>query len=327
MPPRSLVPENSNSKTLPTTQPGFPTLSIKRSNVGIWLQQGLLTLTAIGVAAAIALVVVLILNLNGNPLAVADLLWKVLVGTAGLGGIFAALKRVDAQDAALQLQQHQIDQQRAQFETDQGENRRRIAAEAFSAATGRLSMTNDVMTRAAAIYGVEAAISQDPGLHPQMVEVLTAFLRSTIEDKDRIDKTIQTAKVGRIEMPSEDIGAAVKVLCRRDSALDHQSLSLFRSFLGAVHFDGGSFRNADFFMSVLRHAAFLGTDLSGARFGHATLDLVSFHGCDLENVSFSNASLVGADFRGAKNFNVAQIVDAASTEGVQFDSSPDDPVG
>ena len=188
-------------------------------------------------------------------------------------------------------------------------NRTGQITERFTKAIGQLG-DDKVEIRLGGIYALEQ-IAKEPGSnhHPQIMEVLTAYVRerapalpkqsiteasSAITTEDaQADGTIHCA-------PETDIQAVMTVLGRRKLEYDNQPLNLVSVDLrGAnlieAHLEDANLGGAHLEGAILRGAYLEGGDLKDAHLEKATLV-----GAHLERADLAGAHLQGADLKDAE---------------------------
>ena len=159
--------------------------------------------------------------------------------------------------------------------------------------------------RLGGIYALERIAKDSRNDHPQVMEVLTAYIREHSPWPDPNGLT-----PSRI---STDIQAAIDVIGRRTLAHDNQSrqLDLRATNLRGVHMVGpdahfervgssdANLENAYLLDAGLDEAAFLEANLEGAYMVGARLRKAMFFKANLEGANLELAHLDGADLRGA----------------------------
>jgi hypothetical protein len=246
---------------------------------------------------------------------------------------------------------HKLDLEAADRERD------RQITERFTRAVDQLgSDKRDV--RVGGIYALERIAHDSPQDHPQVMEVLTAYLKEhapwpepqVSEDVIRALRD-EAAEIGPSKPdPAADVQAAIRVIGRRDfardTAGDRISLSdvdLRGATLRGGHFEDARFRRSNLAGARLEGAHFQGAQLRDARFDdahlapdpdlrlpaaslkNASLPSATLIGANLKSVDFAGADLEGArldraDLRGA-SFTAARNLDAASLQDAVYDGS------
>jgi uncharacterized protein YjbI with pentapeptide repeats len=202
----------------------------------------------------------------------------------------------------------------------------RQVTERFTRAVDQLG-SEKLDVRLGGIYALERIARDSKGDHPQIVELLSAFIREHASLTERPEDT-----EGQQDAPSltTDVQAALTVLGRRKIKYDRQSIPsvhLAYTYLrGAVlidgHFEragfrgaylqgarGASLRRVHLKEAHLREAHLEGAGLSeadmegailiGAYLENARLDGANLRGANLTNAHLDGAALRGADLRGA----------------------------
>jgi hypothetical protein len=177
--------------------------------------------------------------------------------------------------------------------------------------------------RLGGIYALERIARDSEEDHPQVIEVLTAYVREhaprrqeTPEDdpprrktpkreSDETEPRSEQMRVAPLPRPPTDVQAVLSVLGRRNVANDRLvELDLSRTELAGANFQDGHFASANFFGANLRRATMVETDIRNASLISA--DLRGAHllrtnlaGCRLLRAKLGGAMLEGADLSGA----------------------------
>jgi uncharacterized protein YjbI with pentapeptide repeats len=143
--------------------------------------------------------------------------------------------------------------------------------------------------RLGGIYALERLAHDSPRDQPTMIEVLSAFIRTTARP------TPSTPCLH--EPPDADVQAALTVLIRRDLDQDNNIY---------VDLHGACLAFADLHASYLNDANFTGTDLTGADLDEATLPGARFDKANLRGAHLAaylvHARLTNADLTAAQLF-------------------------
>jgi uncharacterized protein YjbI with pentapeptide repeats len=172
--------------------------------------------------------------------------------------------------------------------------------------------------RLGGIYALERIARDSREDHPQVVEVLNAYVREHAPRRNQAAAGLPVPPPG---LPT-DVQAVLTVLGRRKTEhdrsdgprIDLSGTALTWADLSAANFGGANFNGAEliganFSGAVLRGAAFggaglgnarlVGADLSGAYLSRATLVEAKLSGADLTEADLREASLPGAHLDGA----------------------------
>lgn len=170
--------------------------------------------------------------------------------------------------------------------------------------------------RLGGIYALERIARDSAPDHPQIVEVLTAFIRE--QSRIRPDKqpairrnrsdtvsptTLDSDTDGHTWPPQlpTDVQAAATVLGRRDASRDVSNtyLDLARTYLAGARLTGSHLAGAQLQDSSLTRAALVDAQLGGADLTRAALGGVDFAGARLELAKLTEAQLDNAVLRRA----------------------------
>ncbi|XVV03023.1 pentapeptide repeat-containing protein [Actinosynnema sp. CA-248983] len=164
-----------------------------------------------------------------------------------------------------------------------------------------------VQVRLGAIYALERLSRDSPHDQPTIVEVLTAFVRTTAPRP--------TVGGQRSDCPQEpvpvDVQAALSVVGRRDPAHDGQALlnlgsaCLRNAVLMTAHLTGAYLAYSDLTGAYLAYSDLTGAQMDGARLDGANmysaqLDHARLGGAHLEGAWLGRASLAEADLSVAR---------------------------
>ncbi len=150
--------------------------------------------------------------------------------------------------------------------------------------------TDHLQARLGAIYALERLARDSPRDQPTIIEILSAFVRTTAPRPIPAIGTLQSATSCTIQSVTPDIHAVLTVLDRRNTTHDQNSrIDLSNACLIGVNFNGADLHGADL------HDA----DLSSADLHDAKLDGAELHGVDLSSADLSDSDLRSADLRSA----------------------------
>jgi len=156
--------------------------------------------------------------------------------------------------------------------------------------------------RLGGIYALERIARDSKQDHPQVVEVLTAFVREHAPlDRDAEDPDPESG----LAMPDTDVQAVLTVLGRRKVSHETEPppwLNLPDTNLDRAMLFEARFRRASLGGSSLRRAYLIRADLSEAYLGEtdlrwANLREANLSGSDLRYANLNEANLSGADLR------------------------------
>jgi hypothetical protein len=170
-------------------------------------------------------------------------------------------------------------------------NRSAAYADRFAKAVDQMA-SERLEIRLGGIYALEAASKSTTADLIPVIEVLTAFARSSevgIEEAYR-HRTVS------------DRLAAVRVLSRgklANNGADLHGIRLEEASLRGANLQGVNLRDADLGLSDLTDVKFDRADLSNADFQGAVLVGASLRSANLTNADFRGANLKGADLTGA----------------------------
>lgn len=163
----------------------------------------------------------------------------------------------------------------------------------YSKAVGQLDSAGaeHLQARLGAVYAMERLAHDSARDQPTIVEVLSAFIRSTAATPTGNTGFGQGAVSCPAQRPGVDVQAALTVLGRRDISRDNSTrISLGHTCLGQVFLPHARLRDAD-----LEFAAAKAADLRQADLRDATLNV-----SDLTNADLADADLAGAKLNFAR---------------------------
>ncbi|KZB84792.1 pentapeptide repeat-containing protein [Amycolatopsis regifaucium] len=195
-----------------------------------------------------------------------------------------------------------------------------------------------LQVRLGGLYALERLAHDSPRDQQTIIEVLSAFIRTTAPDND----------YGNTPCPdriiASDVQTALTILGRRDTSHDNnavidlrhmclgtadlrnanlnrmelQDASLRASRLNGANFSEANLAGTDLFATFLTGAKFVGAKLNGADLEGAILRNADFTNSDLSNATLTRTDLSGADLRGAIHDQYTQIgtpITDATTRG------------
>jgi len=232
------------------------------------------------------------------------------------------------------------------------------AADRFTTAVDQLDRAGPehLQARLGAIYAMERLARDSPADHPTIIEVLTAFIRTTTPEVDP-NAWADTCTIPRTP---PDIQAALTVLGRRNTNHDRptDTINLRFTCLPAVDLAGADLGKADLTGADLHGADLTAANLTGANlnaanisFGtlkeakllrvggadltfadltradmrSAAMDFSKFDNANLVGANLTNANLYGADLSQAiiahANFTYTRLQHANLTDAVHDDNT------
>ena len=254
---------------------------------------------------------------------------------ATLAGVLAAVGAYYTH-RTFQLNRATLEHNRATAARNHALDQARLITERFTRAVDQLG-SDKLDIRLGGIYALERIAGDSTDDHPQVMEVLTAYVREhvpwhpqrTSSDEDprilvepaaggiaphTVARSAQRRRhaghdeeEGHHELspPPTDVQAAVTVLGRRDASRDRQGapLDLGHTNLPHVALAGANFKDASLRRTNLRGAALRRTNLRDADLTRANLQDADLTGADLSNACLRGANLqhagLKADLRGA----------------------------
>lgn len=142
-----------------------------------------------------------------------------------------------------------------------------------------------LQARLGGIYALERLARDSPRDHPTIVEVLTAFIRTTAHRP-----ALGTAACPVRQDIASDVQAALTVLGRRNSLHDQTT---------QIDLRDTCLRNADLTYADLNNADFTYADLTEADLYNSDLTEADLYSAQLAGAQLAGADLVGAEFAGA----------------------------
>lgn len=208
---------------------------------------------------------------------------SVIAALAAAAGVYFTGLSLDASREQNKVAQEQNKVAQQGQETD----RLAQAADRFTRAVDQLDRAgpDHLQGRVGAVYALEQLARDSPGDHWTIMEVLTAFIRTTTPQP-----TPAGPPGGRGVCPEHitaDIQAALTVLGRRDYRREN-------SVIHKINLSNLCLRGADLHGGYFADASFYNTDLS-----HAILVFARFMWADLRDIDLRGTALFAADLRGA----------------------------
>lgn len=180
-----------------------------------------------------------------------------------------------------------------------------------------------LQVRSGGTSALERLARDSPRDQPTIVEVLTAFIRTTTPSRvvPTAGNPVQECPITRI---TPDVQAALAVVARRDTDHDGSARVDLRSIclpgaelpsarLDSVDLTGAYLCNADRASAGLARASLGGADLTGAKLTDTDLTGADLNRCHLFGADLSNATLRGADPT-ATDLTNARLVGADLTD-------------
>jgi hypothetical protein len=150
-----------------------------------------------------------------------------------------------------------------------------------------------LQVRLGGIYALERITRDSPRDQPTIVEVLSAFIRTTLPKPDGAGKCPRQA------LPA-DVEAAFVVLGRRDRAHDGTARTdVHGTCLADADLTDANLTDANLTDANLTGADLIGADLTEAYLIAANLTMADMHRADLTGVTLNTAHLVAASLNGA----------------------------
>lgn len=163
--------------------------------------------------------------------------------------------------------------------------------------------------RLGGLYALEKIANFNDDYHPQIMEVLCAYVRlhcsNKIEDNKKGDtKPRENDFDNDSESLRSDIEACLTVIGRRNKSFDVKKPELIgvyinRATISKFYLPKVNFRDADLSSATFHFADFSGTTFTRANFSKASLISANLTGAYLDNADLSNALLIGVNLTGA----------------------------
>ncbi|MBM7774369.1 uncharacterized protein YjbI with pentapeptide repeats [Actinokineospora baliensis] len=256
---------------------------------------------------------------------------EVISALTALGAVVVAgLTLIATQDQVTAAQEQSKAALRQNEVAEQGQ-----FTDRYTKAVEQLDRTgaDHLQSRLGAVYALERLARDSPRDQPSVIEVLSAFVRTT-------SPRLAPAECPDLP-PAADIQAALTVLGRRDTKFDQttridlNSTCLRNIKLNNANLEYSDLRGADLYDAqlndaTLRHATLVGaalvgvdlrnSDLGSADLSQANLGNADFSYADLSNVGFRKANLSHATLENAElglaNFTNADLRGANLTAAV-----------
>ncbi len=196
--------------------------------------------------------------------------------------------------------------------------------ERFTRAIDQLCKKENLEVRLGGIYALERIAKDSPKDHPQIMEILVAYVRENAKIDMSESQKESKDKETKVEI-KEDIQSILKVIGRRNWKNDKkdQLIDLRSTNLQQYKFDG-YFKKIILSNSNLKSSNFKGAKLHNANFMAANLQQADFrdaklHGANLGITKLSNSFLCGADIQNIQfwrsiddfdNTNISDIINA-----------------
>jgi hypothetical protein len=197
-------------------------------------------------------------------------------------------------------------------------NRAGQITERFTRAIDQLG-SSQIDIRLGGIYGLERVARDSSDDHPQVFEVLTAYVRQRARSVlgPQGASADATRDTRRWEL-APDVQAVMSVLARRSSSYDRPEApfdlartNLAGLILPGVELPGTSFHGANLEGAILNDADLRGADLSGASLHGVDLNDADLEGAVLPEADLQNASFEEANIQGA-------VLDSANLRGANL---------
>lgn len=212
-----------------------------------------------------------------------------LIG-AGIIGLFYIARRANAQ----KISALSAERQAATAEKGHINDRYTKAIDQLGAMRGN---EPNLEVRLGGIYGLEQVSIESKDLYPQIIEVLTAYIRTNAVIPSITDEDPKSAYQIEVKVrPKVDVQAAITVLGRRKTVQGEKSLNFSRAHLAGYSFAEGDFSSATFCRADCTNANFLAADCSNSRFDKANLTKASFEWATCTGMILSGAIIEGVDF-------------------------------
>ncbi|WP_432190160.1 pentapeptide repeat-containing protein [Streptomyces sp. Tue6028] len=164
----------------------------------------------------------------------------------------------------------------------------------------KLLASNNLHERLGGIYSLDRIMKDSLRDHPTVVEVLSAFLRTKLQDEDN-ERSVRDVDDGEIHMNNplralpEDVKAALTVLTRRDL----QQRRTIPTQISGAQLSFCDLTGWDWRWVNLSNSKLKASNLARANLEGAILDYADLPGADLEGARLTEASLERADLTSA----------------------------
>ncbi len=231
-----------------------------------------------------------------------QILIQILGGAILIAGLIIAWRRSEAHWQASQAQWHEVELGRI------SQN-----AENFSRAIEQLGNENESI-KLGGIYSLESIAKGAPEYHNQILEILTALIRS---EREISDPAVSPPKKEDEDPIPIYIQAIISIIGRRDIRKNEPILDLSKTNLYKADFKRGNFqlvnlegsylKEADFRAANLNDAIIIYANLENSNFDMATLKKAEFGKSILKSVRLTRADLTDA-FLGGTDLSNANLV-------------------
>lgn len=173
--------------------------------------------------------------------------------------------------------------------------------------------TDHLQARLGAIYALERLARDSPRDQPTIIEVLSAFIRTTTPRPTPAPAgTLKSNTTCPAQSVAPDVQAALAVLGRRDTTHDQRGrIDLVDTCLTGAVLSGADLRGANLTGTnlsgaVLKGVQFLGVNFGRTNFGDEDVAGTNLNGADLRGADLRGTGLLIADLRGA-NLHYAKL--------------------
>ncbi len=196
-----------------------------------------------------------------------------------------------------------INNQMAQAAQDQSDNAQKsLVADTYARAIESLGAeakdnSPNLELRLGALYALEKIAQENKDYHPQIMEVLCAYVRLRTKSTDT-DESTDTENGERL---IDDVQTALTIIGRRNTVFDDASklLNLQQTVLVKANLSKANLSKVNLRRADLRGAKLRGADLMGAVLSATILREAVLMGADLRGADLMGAKLRGAGLREA----------------------------
>jgi hypothetical protein len=160
------------------------------------------------------------------------------------------------------------------------------------------------LLRLGGIYALERIAYDSRRDHPRIMEVLTAYIRTTAPLKDEEPP----------EVPKDEVQAALAVIKRRKESFDAHRLNLRSTALRGAKLPHADLRGAILTGTNLREAHLQGANLGRRQFGTDKEEHAELDGADIAFANFTGALIRRETIERAKNVHLAQNLELTDDE-------------
>lgn len=156
--------------------------------------------------------------------------------------------------------------------------------------------------RLGGIYGLERVAHESDDLYQQIIEVLTAYVRTNAIDplaeyhESKLTADFVEEKQAGLKA---DVQAVITVLGRRKKMENEKPMDFSYAYLPLYNFEGGNFSEANFRRANCWGANFSETDCSRVVFVETRCEKARFKSAKCRNALFNAADCRSANFKGA----------------------------